>query len=161
VIRPDLRSTVRAVAVVSLSLPLLIAVALLGGCPFTDWYAPRMPPRSFTAAPLGDVIAEIERNGVIPVGTTWEADPLKSRKVTLTPLLFPTDREVVREIALSAGVIIGYPMGQEGQILGPLHVRAAAGAKPGVEYRRNATRSLPAPNTSLHRTPAAAVAGEL
>ena len=131
-IKPDSRSTLRIVAVLGLTIPALVAIGLAGGCPLSDWYARRMPPRTYKSAALGNVVADLEREGVIPLGTTWESEDLKSRPVSMTAIL-PTDREAVHQIAERAGVIIGYPMGQEGQITGPLHVRSAAGSKARAE----------------------------
>jgi hypothetical protein len=141
-ITPDLRSTRHVGVVLGLTIPALLAIALAGGCPMTDWYAPRMPPRAYRSAALGSVIADLERENVIPSGTTWESPDLKSLPVNMTSYLLPTARDAVHEVALRAGVIIGYPMGQEGQVTGPLHIRAASESPPGVEPHEAALPSI-------------------
>ena len=133
-IRPDLRAAVRVVTVVPVTLACLIWIGLAGGCPMSDWYARRLPPRSYRQVSLAAVIQDLEVHGVIPVGTVWEADSLKAIPVTQDFWLFPTDREAVRLIAERTGVVMAYPVDTHGGILGPIHIREAAGAPPGVQW---------------------------
>jgi hypothetical protein len=99
VIQPDLRATIRAVTVVSFTVLGLIWIALAGACPMSDWYARRVPPRSYRQVALADVLRDLENHAVIPLGTVWEAEELKALPVTIDLLFFPTDREAVRLIA--------------------------------------------------------------
>jgi hypothetical protein len=144
VIKPDSKSVFRTVAILGLTIPILIGIALLGGSSISDWYARRMPPRSYERVPLYWVIQDLEAHGVIPLGTTWESDSLKGQPLTMKTWLLPTDREVILRIAQGAGMVIAYPMGQHGEIMGPLHVRATAGGKPGVEWLYGKNRPSPA-----------------
>jgi hypothetical protein len=134
VIQPDLRATIRAVTVVSFTVLGLIWIALAGACPMSDWYARRVPPRSYRQVALADVLRDLENHAVIPLGTVWEAEELKALPVTIDLLFFPTDREAVRLIAEKAGIVLAYPMDTHGGILGPIHVRNATSAPPGVQW---------------------------
>ena len=133
-IQPDLKATIRTVTVVTLTLAGLIWIGLAGGCPLSDWYARRMPPRSYHHVPLSAIMRDLETHAVIPLGTVWEAEALKSVSVTAELRFFPTDREAVRLIAEAAGVVMAYPMDVHGGIMGPIHVRSAAGDRPGVQW---------------------------
>ena len=132
-IQPDLKATIRTVTVVTLTLAGLIWVGLAAGCPMSDWYARRMPPRSYHHVPLSTVMRDLEIHAVIPLGTVWEVEALKSVPVTADLRFFPTDREAVRLIAEAAGVVMAYPMDVHGGITGSIHVRSASGNRPGVQ----------------------------
>jgi hypothetical protein len=89
-----------------------------------------MPPRVYDHQQLDNVIADLERNGVIPLGTTWEAEALKSRRVSASFWFLPTDRDALARIAESAAVAFKYPMGQHGQIVGSIVVSEAVDGEP-------------------------------
>jgi len=143
VIKPDLRWVARTTLLVAFTVPCLIAVGFAGGCSAHDWYARRMPPRSYVGAPFAEVIRNLEDCGVLPLGTSWQSEPLKRRRVSYGSISFPTDREVIWQLAMEAGVVVGYRMDTHGSIRSSLHIRDAAGAKPGVEYREGGVSSEP------------------
>ena len=132
-IQPDLRATIRVLAVVPVTLACFVFVSLAAGCLISDWNARRVPPRSYRNKPLGEVIQDWESHGVIPIHSVWESETLKSIPVTLEIWRFPSDREAVEILAKRTGVVIAYPMDQHGGVEGPLHIRRASDRAPGVE----------------------------
>jgi hypothetical protein len=112
-----------------LGLLLILAVAL--STPYS-WYRPRMPPRSYRSTPLADVMADLERNEVIPPGTQWTAPDLRERAVTVELWDLAPDREALSRVARAAGVSIAFPAGIHGDILGPVRVFSDPSLPPGI-----------------------------
>ena len=118
----------------------IVVVAVPGG-----WWEQRlMPPRSYQAVPLGRVVADLERQGVIPLGTTWESEALKARPVTASFWFLPSASSAVNTIATAAGVVARAPWAHRCSLCGehfagPMHVLPAQQGRAGLE------RTLPAP----------------
>jgi hypothetical protein len=102
-------------------LALISAVALVVVTPPGNLLAPRSGARDYDRTPLGDVLVDLEENGIIPNGTTWDSDALRERPVT-TSWLFPRDKQALHMVAISADVIIEIPLGTHAQIVGPVTV---------------------------------------
>lgn len=99
-----------------------VSVVILTFSPSSSWYLPLMPPRSYRSAPLALVLADLERNGLIPPGTDWATPGLLDRRVTLDLLDLSTHRQVLSRVARAAGVSIEFPRDVHGNIAGPVHV---------------------------------------
>jgi len=99
-----------------------VSVVILTFSPPSSWYQPLMPPRSYRSTPLELVLADLQRNGLIPPGTTWETPGLRDRRVTLDLLDLSTHRQVLSRVARAAGVAIEFPRDTHGNIAGPVHV---------------------------------------
>ena len=99
-----------------------VAVVIVNVSPPSSWYQPLMPPRSYRSTPLEDVLADLERNGLIPPGTEWATSDLRDRTVTLDLLDLSTHRRVLSRVARAAGVSIEFPTDTHGNIAGPVHV---------------------------------------
>jgi hypothetical protein len=100
----------------------LIYIVTITMIPPFKWYRPLMPPRSYRSATLGHVIADLERNGVIPAGATWATPELRERTVTLELWDLAPDREALSRVARAAGVSIAFPADTHGSIAGPVRV---------------------------------------
>ena len=98
-----------------------------------SFFARRMPPRAYSAKPLSEIIADMENQGLIPLGTTWENEGLKARKVTVSYWLLPTDLDALDKLASAAGVVIEIPVEVEAQVVGSARVRSISGGRPGLE----------------------------
>ena len=112
----------------------LACVVLVVFLAIADLYAPRASAGVFRDVALGQIIARLENNNVIPRGTTWADTSLRERRVSVA-WLWPTDREALAAIAREANVEIEYPMGHHGDIWGPISIRNASGP-PGLVPRR-------------------------
>jgi len=99
-----------------------VAVVIVTFSPPSSWYQPLMPPRSYRSTPLAHVLADLERNGLIPPGTEWATSGLRDRTVTLDLLDLSTHRRVLSRVARAAGVSIEFPTDTHGNIAGPAHV---------------------------------------
>jgi hypothetical protein len=140
VIRPTVPSTFATAGVVAFVLSALGVITFIATSSYSDFFAPRMPPRVYDHAQLGRVIADLEASAVIPLGTAWESEALKSRPVSASFWFLPTNRAAVRRIAESAGVAFEYPMGQHGEILGSIVVRVPIDGRPQLLPRREELR---------------------
>lgn len=103
--------------------------------PSYDWRAPRSAPRDHRAVPLRVIIEDLERNRVIPAGTTWESSELKERRVTVGWFL-SRDRAVLEYIAKAGEVVIGFPMGHHGEVWGPISIGEARHQAPAGVFPR-------------------------
>jgi hypothetical protein len=80
--------------------------------------------RNYQNTPLQTVIEDLEAHHVIPAGTKWQSDSLKSRAVS-TRWLLPTTHEALRSVAESSGVEIVYPVrGIHGLISGSIRIQS-------------------------------------
>jgi hypothetical protein len=115
----------------TLLLCLVYAVIIAITTPY-KWYRPLMPPRSYRSTPLAHVIADLERNEVIPPGATWAAPDLRERAVTLELWDLAPDREALDRVARAAGVSIAFPQDTHGSIIGPVRVFTDPSIPPGI-----------------------------
>ncbi len=116
---------------------LLVVLILPGGW----WDRQLMPPRSYRTVPLGDVVADLERNGVIPLGTTWASPSLKSRPVTASFWFLPPASEAIDSISRSAGVLAVCPWQRTCTLCGehfggPMHITWPVAGRTGIERIR-------------------------
>ncbi len=117
-----------------ISIALLVVLVLPGG--WWEWHL--MPPRSYSAAALGEVVADLERNGVIPVGTTWASPSPKARAVTVSFWFLPPASTAVADISRSAGVLAVCPWQRKCTLCGehfsgPMHITWPVAGRTGLE----------------------------
>lgn len=139
------RTSIRVTVAVAAIVLALVVVVMIAGTPSSYWYEQRMLPRRYTSIPLATVIADLETNYVIPRGTTWSEESLKTRPVTVW-WVWPSDKEALLAISQVANVTFTYQMGHHGEIWVPVHVTPAqgvAGLKPVV--RRGPYRGVVVP----------------
>jgi hypothetical protein len=130
-LRQSVRSSWRTFVVCGVILLVLSAVTWVAVTPPGHLSAPRSGPRDYRASSLEAVLQDLEEHAVIPSGTQWELNTLRRRVVTVS-WLYPRDRQALEQIATAAGVLIQFPMGRHGEIIGPVIVKEARGEPPGI-----------------------------
>jgi TonB family protein len=103
----------------------VITLAFLGGMPLAFWFEPRMKPATYQSEPLGRVIDDMEKQKIVPAGTVWDEQELKSVPITISVDL-TRGLTNLKVLARTARVTIEYPMGQHGEIAGPIRIRRAS-----------------------------------
>lgn len=116
----------------------LIVLIEIAARPMQDLYGPIVWLAKYEGAPLERVVRDLEQDQVIPAGTSWKDESLRNLPVTGRWMLAPP-REVLHDVAVSAGVRIEYPVGYHGDMLGPAEivpsVRSEAGVFPRMDRR--------------------------
>ncbi len=92
--------------------------------PTSSLYGPVIWHASYRGEPLSTVIEDLEKAKLIPPGTAWVDESLKTRPVTLRWLIATPD-EVVEDLAAKAKIQIEYPSGYHGNMIGPVRVGPA------------------------------------
>ena len=69
------------------------------------------------------MISELEAKEIIPRGSRWARADLEQTKVTVDVRFLSTDFETLDQIAVAARLHIQVPVGQHGELRGPIDIR--------------------------------------
>jgi hypothetical protein len=125
------RTSVATTLVVSATVLALVVVYVVGVTPPTAWHAPDIGPRAYSGVVLEEVLQDLEHQGLIPAGTSWQEPVLRRRRVTAR-WFWIRDTEALELIGQSAGVTFEYPVGHHGEIWGPVRVLNASPLRGGT-----------------------------
>ena len=119
-------------------LVLAVLVGLLASvlivAPSEWWGSPVLPPRTFRAVPLRDVLANFERADLLPYGSVCSHTGLCDRPVSVSLWLLTPVRPALESVAHSASVVIEVPWSSHcfggGHVIGPIRVLPASSTSP-------------------------------
>lgn len=122
---------------------IVVVLCLIAAAPISWLYGEWAPARDFRGVTLEQVVADFERTGIVPTGSTWASLDLKQRRVIVRYSFYHHPSTVLDIVAKKAAIVIEGPA-EFGcsicgvHILGPVAIRPAAANEAGVRWVRPA-----------------------